>query len=153
MIALSKSPNGWTLDTLEKYLTEKVSALVSLSDERENRNTDKFNASKEAVSFALAAAEKAVIKAETAAEKRFESVNEFREQLKDQQATLLPRAEFQVQHDAVGDRIGVLERDAVAARGKSTGISSIGAVIIGAFIGLSALSSLAVVIIMLLRHL
>ncbi len=43
--------------------------------------------------LALAAADKAVTKAETATEKRFEGVNEFRQTLADQANTLLPRSE------------------------------------------------------------
>ena len=46
-----------------------------------------------AMQAALAAAEKAVGKAEVAAEKRFDATNEFREQLRDQASTLMPRAE------------------------------------------------------------
>ena len=46
------------------------------------------------MAFALQAAEKAVTKAELAAEKRFESVNEFRNQLKDQTGTFITRNEL-----------------------------------------------------------
>ena len=55
---------GWTLDTLHEHLDQRLDA-----------------------------ADRAVMKAEAAADKRFESVNEFREQLRDQAATLMPRAE------------------------------------------------------------
>jgi hypothetical protein len=43
--------------------------------------------------LALAAADKAVTKAEIATEKRFEGVNEFRQTLADQAARLMPREE------------------------------------------------------------
>lgn len=62
-------------------------------------------AADKAVQAALLAAEKAVNKAEVAAERRFESVNEFRGQLADQQRTFLPRQEYQVQHEALGDKL------------------------------------------------
>jgi len=55
---------GWTLDTLHEHLDQRLDA-----------------------------ADRAVMKAEAAADKRFESVNEFREQLREQAATLMPRAE------------------------------------------------------------
>jgi hypothetical protein len=55
--------------------------------------TTAFLSQKEAVNAALAAADRAVLKAELASEKRFESVNEFRGTLADQQRTLMPRAE------------------------------------------------------------
>ena len=133
-------------------LFEKIRALETVSNEREGRNNDKFNASKEAVQFALAAAEKAVIKAETAAEKRFESVNEFRNTLKDQQATLLPRAEFAVQHQAIIDRLAILEEAGIASRGKSSGLASIGGVLLGAFAGLSTLTAIGALVFALLKR-
>lgn len=70
-----KQVSGWTTDTLKEYI--------------ERRFTDQDKA----VQAALLAAKEAVLKAEVASEKRFESVNEFRGQLADQTATLMPRAE------------------------------------------------------------
>lgn len=49
---------------------------------------------KEQVAAAFAASEKAILKAETANEKRFEGINEFRGQLRDQQAEFLLREIF-----------------------------------------------------------
>jgi len=64
-----------------------------------------FAAQKDAVNAALAAADRAVIKAELSSEKRFESVNEFRATLADQQRTLMPRSEVDVRVHAVFDKI------------------------------------------------
>jgi len=55
-----------------------------------------FAAQREAITAALAAADRAVTKAELATEKRFESVNEFRGTLDNQQRTLIPRSEVDV---------------------------------------------------------
>ena len=63
------NPDGWTFATLYKHVME-ISA-----------------ASKEAINAAMAAANVATTKAEAASEKRFDSVNEFREAMKDQQKT------------------------------------------------------------------
>lgn len=79
--------SGWAVDTLKEYF--------------ERRITDQDKA----VQAALIAAKEAVIKAETATEKRFESVNEFRAQLADQSSTLMPRQEYSVQHKALEDRV------------------------------------------------
>lgn len=49
---------------------------------------------KEQIDKAFASSEKAILKAEASAERRFESVNEFRGQLADQARTLLPRELF-----------------------------------------------------------
>jgi hypothetical protein len=58
-----------------------------------------------AIQAALASAEKAVAKAETASERRFEGVNEFRRTLSDQSATFLPRTEYDAAHTALVDRV------------------------------------------------
>jgi len=63
------NPDGWTFATLYQHVKE-ISA-----------------ASKEAINAAMAAANVATTKAEAASEKRFDSVNEFREAMKDQQKT------------------------------------------------------------------
>jgi len=76
-------------------------------------------AQKEAIATALVAAEKAVNaalvssaqavqKAEAAAERRFEGVNEFRQTLSDQQRTLIPRAEVDVLMKSVNDKVDLL---------------------------------------------
>jgi hypothetical protein len=67
-------------------------------------------AADKAVQAALQSAEKAVAKAEMAAERRFESVNEFRGQLADQQRTFLPRQEYQVQHEALGEKLEAMAK-------------------------------------------
>lgn len=59
---------------------------------------------------ALEAAEKAITKAETATEKRFESVNEFRSQLADQAATFMQRNESLQRHDATAEKISDLDK-------------------------------------------
>lgn len=86
-----------------------VMALRDLLDERDRSYIERFNAAErnvatamtasekavttamaaaeKAVATAMSAAEKAVSKAEVAAEKRFDAVNEFRQQLADQQIT------------------------------------------------------------------
>jgi hypothetical protein len=60
-------------------------------------------AAREAVNVAMTAAEKAVTKAEYASEKRFESVNEFRAQMSDMQATF-------ARSDLVSSRFESLEK-------------------------------------------
>src|SRR5258708_4915140 len=102
------SPHGWTLDTLEKHLTEQINFLRILVEEHDERNKERFAASKESVVSALAAADKALIKAELSSEKRFEGVNEFRATLADQAANLMPRSEYTVQHRALEEKVNIL---------------------------------------------
>ena len=83
---------------------------------------DAFAAQKEAINAALASADRAVSKAEIAAEKRFESVNEFRNTLSDQQRNLMPRQEAENRLNALAEKIGVLEgfRTETLSRGVGT---------------------------------
>jgi len=62
-------------------------------NERDRRYEDRFEGQEKAVGAALQAAKEAVQKAEVAAEKRFDAVNEFRAQLADQASTFMPRLE------------------------------------------------------------
>lgn len=101
------------LEVKIKSIDEKFRLLI---DEAEKRNGQRFDAQQEAVATAMiaqekavlaamAAAEKAVTKAESSSEKRFESVNEFRKTLSDQTNSFLTRAEFNVQHSGLSEKI------------------------------------------------
>lgn len=99
----------WTVGRLKEHLQQ-------ISDERDRRYEQRFEAQERAVAAALAAqekavsaalgaAERAVLKAEVAAEKRFESQNEFRGQLSDQAARQMPRAEANVEFSNIREKI------------------------------------------------
>jgi hypothetical protein len=82
--------HAWTIEALKVYYDQRLVDLQSSLDQR-------FGDADKAVNAALQAAEKAVTKAELAAEKRFDANNEFREQLRDQAATFMPRTENELQ--------------------------------------------------------
>jgi hypothetical protein len=119
---MSEPADGWTVDTLRLYLLDMLAALDRRNEDRwaandasrlylleqlrtaDARLDQRFDTIQEmtdrqligldkASSSALAAAQAAITKAEQAAERRFEGVNEFRGQLADQAATFLPRSE------------------------------------------------------------
>lgn len=121
-------------ETLET-LSIRISAL-------EKQIALQVNSVRDNIAVALAASEKAIIKAEIANEKRFENVNEFRATLADQQNTLLPRSEYTVQYKVLVDRIADLESVTRDYRGKFSGsaatISAI-AIIITMLISISAI--------------
>jgi CHASE3 domain sensor protein len=126
-----------------KRLDEKIAHVHDLLVEKDKHYEQRFSDTKIAVDAALIAADKAVAaqlagqkeavtKAETAAEKRFESVNEFRNTLSDQQRTLMPRAEAEVKFE-VNNKL----MDAILARldkteGKGAGLSQSWGVLVGA---------------------
>jgi hypothetical protein len=120
---VARGNNGWTLDTLEKYLSSRIESI------------------KDNTSIAMAAADKAVSKAETAAEKRFDSVNEFRNAMKDQQTTFADKAQTDF-------RLGVIEKTLEKASGVSLGVSIAAA----AAAGLIAAIASVVTIEAILRH-
>jgi hypothetical protein len=95
--------------------------------------TTAFQSQKEAVNAALAAADRAVVKEELASDKRFESVNEFRETLADQQRTLMPRAETESIVKAIearldsavatlSDKIDTISKLQIGATGVKAGV-------------------------------
>jgi hypothetical protein len=103
--------------------------LTSLIGEMDKRYTIALDAQREAVQIALTAADRAVVKAEVATEKRFESVNEFRNTLADQARDLMPRVESERMHAATHERIEAIEksmaeqarlREGIHAGGKNT---------------------------------
>lgn len=95
---------------------DHVLALLAAKDLRDQQ---RFDAQSQALAAALLAAEKAVDKANTANEKRFESVNEFRQALTDQTSTFPSRVELNALSDRVTDLATRLDR----TEGRSTGLS------------------------------
>lgn len=99
---------------------------VSLRDyvEEKFRATDKaveaaLTAQKEATAAALAAADRAVQKAESAANDRFAAVNEFRATLQDQTRTFVTREVF----EALAARLDELRTTMSEQRGAKKGLS------------------------------
>jgi hypothetical protein len=89
--------NGWTFYTLKEYFEALIASRDQQYSQRYETSQESvktaFAALSESTRTAMAAADKAVLKAEAASEKRFESVNEFRGLVTDQQRTFMPRAE------------------------------------------------------------
>lgn len=76
----------------------QINVLITANDKNYNQRFDNVL---QATKAALDAADRAVSKAESATEKRFESVNEFRQTLSDQASKFIIRSEF----DLVVDRL------------------------------------------------
>jgi hypothetical protein len=102
-------------------VNEELAALQRLMDERDRRYEERFVAMDEKTSLALAASEKAVVKAEMATEKRFDSVNEFRDTLRDQASQLLPRAEADSKFAAVNEKFEDIKKSGMAQRNWGVG--------------------------------
>lgn len=85
------------------------------------RIEEKLAAQKEAVTFALKSSELAINKAETATEKRFDAVNEFRQTLADQQRTFMPRTEGEVRFAAIEEKINSIISSQTLGEGQRSG--------------------------------
>lgn len=96
---------------LRTVIAEAKAHMLLLRDADNLRYEQRFKDSGTAVQAALGAADRAVMKAEGAAEKRFEGVNEFRQTLADQQRTLIPRAEAEVRMGTIEARLTEIKRD------------------------------------------
>jgi len=137
---------GWSPNTLREF----IQVMLEEKDKRfEGRFADfkesvssrfavqsegvatAMQAADRAVSAALAAADRAVGKAEAAAEKRFEGVNEFRSTLADQQRTLLPRIEADLNFKALTSRLDTVESAVRRAEGVGVGVAKGWALAVG----------------------
>ena len=114
MTDTARPVNGWTVDTLHEH-------LETLIREKHQQYDLRFEGIVTATQAALNAADRAVTKAETASEKRFEGVNEFRSALADQQAGLISREAYEAQHQALSDRVGLLTQTVSAHIGAASG--------------------------------
>lgn len=81
----------WTVDSLKEHLDDKIDDLAARLLERAE------------------AQDKAIQKSEAAAEKRFESVNEFRGQLADQVKTFMTRETYEVGHAALESKVDLVK--------------------------------------------
>jgi hypothetical protein len=83
----------------------------------------RFAAQEAAVDAALASADRAVAKAEAAAEKRFEGVNEFRAALNDNTRLLMPRSESEQAIKSINEKLETLTAriNAREERGRGVG--------------------------------
>lgn len=81
----------WTVDSLKEHIDDKIDDLAARLLERAE------------------AQDKAIQKSEAAAEKRFESVNEFRGQLADQVKTFMTRETYEVGHAALESKVDLVK--------------------------------------------
>jgi len=125
-----RSTLGSEIDGLRTLIDDRRDAASAQNDERDRRYEQRFLAQQEAVTSALESAKEAVAKAETATEKRFEGVNEFRAQLADQARELMPRKETEGLFAGIAERVLVLEKKSDLQAGSSAGQAATIAIII-----------------------
>jgi hypothetical protein len=120
--------NGWTFDTLYIHVME-----IS-------------KAAKEGVNAAMASAEKAILKAETATEKRFDSVNEFRQAMRDQQESFANKSETNMRLEDITKRLDRVDTGMGTASGKAAGL------LMAALLGGWAITTAIAIVAIFWRH-
>lgn len=128
--------SGWTTDTLKDHFD-----TLRFTDQENMKQ--RFLAAEERTTVALTAADRAVVKAEMATEKRFDAVNEFRQTLADQASRLMPRAEVEQIVKGLNEKIDDLRGT------RRTGFASVGALVVGAAVVLAVVVQ---IIILLVNH-
>jgi len=103
----------------------------------------RFEALEKSITVALSSSEKAVLKAETATEKRFEGVNEFRQALSDQASNFLGREEYKTAHQALIDKIDGLTTRMAAMDGRSSGYGQSWGIILGVISAIGVIAFIA----------
>lgn len=132
----------------ESRLEQHINALERLTDAKLANVSTLVHAHAERVVLALAAADKAVLKAEVATEKRFESVNEFRQTLSDQTRSFISRVEFDAVRDANGARVADLASRLDKTEGKTVGLNAGWIYLLG---GLSVVATVVSLVILVVR--
>lgn len=112
------SQDGSDLKELFNSQIQQVNVLINANDKNYNQRFDNVI---EATKNALAASDRAVTKAESASEKRFDAVNEFRATLADQQRNLMPRGEVEILIKAINEKIDSLNITTISRQSKDTG--------------------------------
>jgi hypothetical protein len=133
----------------EWRLEQRLHGLERLTDAKLANLTTLVDSHAERVGLALSAADKAVSKAEVATEKRFESVNEFRQTLSDQTRSFISRVEFEVVRDTNAARIAELASRLDKTEGKTVGLNAGWIYLLG---GLSIAATLVSLVIMIVRQ-
>jgi hypothetical protein len=116
----------WTIEALFEYFNR----AIEMQDQKYEQH---FSHQREAVNAALQSAEKAILKAEQASEKRFDAVNEFRSVLADQQRLLMTRSEYEVNHRNIVEATLALEKRIEKRENMSSGASHVAAYVVGGF--------------------
>jgi hypothetical protein len=107
----------WTVGTLHEHLSQVLA-------ERDQRYEQRFADLERALTTALAASEKAILKAEGATERRFEAVNEFRGTLSDQASQFVTRAENDAMNLRVSERLEELTNRVNRSEGRGAGLNA-----------------------------
>jgi len=116
---MNESPNG---PSLREYTETRFNLLIEQMKNMGNRFDEQLREIDVRYSQRFQAQMEAVSKADQASERRFDSVNEFRQTLTDQTATFLQKNEWVQSNIALSDRISKVENLVAGREGKYSGV-------------------------------
>jgi hypothetical protein len=151
------SPHGWTLDTLETYLSDKIANLRKLIEDADDRNLERFASRQEALKIATDATDKASTRFDIDLREKLSILQELRTITNENVKQALTKEEYELHHaDIVKDVTLLAQRVIVLETAKTTqskGLSQTGQVVLGIF---SVAASIAAVVtvfyVLLARH-
>jgi len=134
-----------------RVLNEKIKAQKEITNQRfadsEKAVAAALAAQEKATAAAFAAAKEAVIKAEISQQRVNESQNEFRGQLKDQNAAternMMPRAETELLVREIRSSIQDLQKSRDTITGKSMGIANLTSSVYAFIFAIAAIAAIA----------
>jgi len=132
-----KDISGWTVDTLKVYVESRLNQIAAEMEVQKVAYSNYIDAVRTEMTAAFLSSEKAIAKAESASDRRFESVNEFRAQLTDQATKFMPRAESEARHAAMAEKLAIQQARLDKMEGRGSGLNAGWAYLIAA-VGLAA---------------
>lgn len=123
-MTIDNGPDSWSTEMIRLLMSERDRRVDERINALEQLMTAAIQSQKEAVAIAMAAADRAVNKAEGAAERRFESINEFRAALADQAGHFMTRSEMDARLSGVSDRLNLNANRIERIDGRTQGVSA-----------------------------
>ena len=110
--------------SLQDYVETRLNLLTEQIKNMGNRFDEQLREADVHYEQRFRAQIEATSKADTASERRFESVNEFRKTLTDQTLTFVTRNEYGGAHASLSDRLGKIENSLTAIESRTAGSQS-----------------------------
>jgi hypothetical protein len=118
-----------TFERLQLLIGANDRRLNDLMTERDLRDHQRYEASRDALDAALGCAKEAITKAEAAYERRFDDTNQWKQTFSELSGKMVTRVEYSFASEALKDKLEEVSGRIKVIEGKSTGIStSIGVV-------------------------
>jgi hypothetical protein len=113
-----------TPETLQLLIDANDRRVNDLMTERDLRDLQRYEASRDALHAALGCAKEAIDKADAAYEKRFDNINQWKQTFSELSGKMVTRMEYSSSYEALKDKIEEASGRIKIIEGKSTGIGA-----------------------------